>query len=253
MGQLGVQLLAYGQRQRDDLAGVLAEVRAVGYDGAEAGGDGRGLLPAEVLIPAFRNAGLALTGIHVGYRDCADPARVRDHIGFLQQAGSRFLICSGVGDMTTIASYEAAAETFNAVGQTCRDAGIVFCYHNHAWEFERLEGGKQGLYTLLERTSPALVRLAMDVFWLHIGGENPAAFIARHADRAGYYHFKDGAKTSDGPSFIELGQGEVDLAGAKAEALKHPLDWIVCEQDRSELEPRESITTSFRYLKQLGL
>ena len=253
MSNLGLQLLAYGDRQREDLAGVLAEIKEGGYDGAEAGGDGRGLLGAEVLLSAFRNAGLALTGIHVGYRDCADEARVRDHIAFLKHAGSRFLICSGVLDNNALAGYEAAADTFNQVGQRCRDAGLTFCYHNHAWEFRRLEGGRQGITTLIERTCPDLVKLTIEVFWVHVGGANPAQFIASHSDRAGYYHFKDGARTPDGPTFVELGQGEVDLVGARDEALKHPLEWIVCEQDRSDLEPKASITQSFHYLKQIGL
>ncbi len=249
MSKLGVQLLAYGQRLREDLAGV----KTVGYDGAEVGGDGHGLLAAGLLTAAFRDAGLTITGVHVGYADCADAARVAELVAFLTEAGSCFLIRSGVGDLSTIASYEAAAETFNGVGQACREVGVTFCYHNHAWEFQRLEGGRQGLYVLLGRTDPALVKLAMDIFWLHIGGVSPAAFIAQHADRAGYYHFKDGAQTPGGPRFIELGQGEVDLVGARDEALRHPLDWIVCEQDRSELEPQDSIRRSFGYLKQIGL
>jgi sugar phosphate isomerase/epimerase len=104
-----------------------------------------------------------------------------------------------------------------------------------------------------EPACPTLVKLAIDVFWLHVSGVNPAEFITRYANRAGYYHFKDGAKTPDGPSFIELGQGEVDLVGARDEVLQHPLDWIVCEQDRSELAPKVSIKQGFDYLKRIGL
>ncbi len=253
MGKLGLQLLTCGEWQHRDLPGLLAAVREVGYDGAEIGGDGRGLAATETIIPAFRDAGLALTGVHVGYRDCADEGLLAERIDLLRQAGSRFLICSGVADIHSLTGYEASAETFNAVGRMCLEAGLTFCYHNHAWEFEPLEGGRQGIYTLLERTDPSLVKLAMDVFWLYIGGVDPAEFIAAHADRAGYYHFKDGARTTDGPSFIELGQGDVDLVAAKDEAIRHPLGWIVCEQDRTELEPRASIEQSFEYLKQIGL
>ncbi len=253
MNRLGVQLLVYGSRQREDLPGVLAEIKAAGYDGAEAGGDGRPLLPGEVIISSFANAGLALSGLHIGYAHCVDESRLNDHIAFLKQAGSRFLICSGVADNNSITGYEAAAETFNEVGQKCLDAGLTFCYHNHAWEFRRLEGGRQGLYTLLERTSPRLVKLCIDVFWAHIGGESPGRFIAQHADRAGYYHFKDGAGDFDSQTFIELGQGDVDLVGARDEALEHPLEWIVYEQDRVELEPRVAIRRSRNYLKQIGL
>ncbi|MEN6302367.1 MAG: hypothetical protein ABFD96_06560, partial [Armatimonadia bacterium] len=78
-------------------------------------------------------------------------------------------------------------------------------------------------------------------------------FIARHADRAGYYHFKDGAGDFDSQTFIELGQGEVDLVGARDEALKHPMEWVIYEQDRVELEPRVAISRSRDYLKQIGL
>jgi len=93
----------------------------------------------------------------------------------------------------------------------------------------------------------------MDVFWLHIGGVSPAEFIARYADRAGYYHFKDGAKTPEGPTFIELGRGEVDIAGAAAEARKHPLEWVVYEQDYVQQEPGLSVRQSFDHLKEVGL
>ncbi len=253
MGRLGVQLLVYGERQREDLPGVLAQIKAAGYDGAEAGGDGRGLLPAETLLASFADAGLALSGLHVGYADCADAAKVGEHIALLKQADSRFLICSGVSDPGSIAGYEASAETFNQVGRRCLEAGLTFCYHNHAWEFRPLEGGGQGIYTLVERTCPELVKLNMDVFWLHIGGADPERFIAEHSDRAGYYHFKDGAGTAESQTFVELGRGEVDLARAADEVRRHPWEWIVYEQDRCDLEPAIAVRRSYAYLKQIGL
>ena len=251
MPKLGLQLIVYGTRTAEDLSGVLAEVKEVGYDGAETGTlhQSQG---SDKVIADFANAGLALTGVHCGYAEFTDEAKVADDIAFLKAAGSKYLICSGVADINAIAGYEQSAETFNKVGQMCKDAGVVFCYHNHAWEFKPLEGGKKGIYTLLANTDPELVKLNIDVFWVHIGGEVPAEFIAKYADRVGYYHFKDGEKTADGQTFIELGQGAVDLVAARAETLKHPLDWIICEQDRSEKAARVSIKESFDYLKRIG-
>lgn len=251
-GKIGLQLIVYGQRQNEDLPGVLAEVKQVGYDAAETGIQ-YPTMGAGAVIRAFQDAGLALTGIHTGYADMTDEGKVKDHIAFLKEANSRFLICSGVADNNSLAGYEQSAETFNKVGQMCAEAGVVFCYHNHAWEFKPLEGGHKGIHRLIELTDPKLVKLCIDVFWVHIGGENPVEFIAQYADRAGYYHFKDGEKTADGQTFIELGQGAVDLVAAKDEALRHPLDWIVCEQDSSDKEPQVSIQESFDYLKKIGL
>jgi len=252
MDKIGVQLIVYGGRERVDLSAVLAEVREVGFAGVETGV----LYPElgqEKILKALQQTGLALTGMHTGYADIAQEEKVRAHIAFLQEAGSRFLICSGVADNNSLAGYEEAADIFNRVGALCQDAGVTFCYHNHAWEFKPLEGGRQGIYRLIELTDPALVKLNVDVFWVHIGGENPADFIRRHANRVGYYHFKDGKKTADGQIFLELGQGEVDLAAAAQEAQQHPLEWIVCEQDRTELTAKESIRQSLAYLKSLGL
>ena len=57
---------------------------------------------------------------------------------------------------------------------------------------------------------------------MHIGGENPASFVDRYAERIGYYHVKDGSKGT----FTELGRGTVDLPNAPA-ALRTNPDWLV--------------------------
>lgn len=251
MPKIGLQLIVFGPRPTEDLPGVLADVKEVGYDGAETGAL-YATLGTGAVMRAFQDSGLALTGIHCGYGDMADDAKVADHIGFLKEAGSKYLICSGVADNNSIAGYEQSAETFNKVGQKCKDAGITFCYHNHAWEFKPLEGGQKGIHRLIELTDPAVVKLNIDVFWVHIGGEVPAEFIAKYSDRVGYYHFKDGEKTEEGQTFIELGQGAVDLPAAREAALKYPCDWIVCEQDRTTKDAKVSIKESFDYLKKIG-
>lgn len=248
---LGLQLIVFGGQQNEDLPGVLADVKNAGYDGAETG-ILHTVMGADTVINIFADAGLAMTGIHCGYRDLVEGTRVHDLIEFMQDAGCRHLICSGVSDPTMVAGYEESAETFNEVGQWCKDAGLVFCYHNHAWEFEPLEGGAQGMQLLGERTSPELVKFCIDVYWVTIGGENPVEFINRHLDRGGYYHFKDGEKTANGPAFIELGQGAVDLPGAREALMQGPVEWIICEQDRTVKEPEESIRESFAYLKHIG-
>ncbi len=79
------------------------------------------------------------------------------------------------------------------------------------------------------------------------------AFIQQHADRCGYFHFKDGRKTTNAegktrPEFLELGTGDVDLKAAYAAALDAGAQWIVAEQDSTTLSPLESATVSRKYL-----
>ena len=87
-----------------------------------------------------------------------------------------------------------------------------------------------------------------------ISGVDPAEFIRANANRAGYFHFKDGEKRIDAagksyPHFTELGRGEVDLKAAMAAALEVGASWITSEQDQTEIEPAESAALSRRYMR----
>jgi sugar phosphate isomerase/epimerase len=245
--KVGLQLIVYGPRPRTDLEGVFAEVASAGYVGVEAGNLFKQAEPKKIK-ELFAKNGLQLTGTHGGYNEVASEASLEENIAYLLEMKSRYLICSGVAPGQGIAAYETAAETFNKVGERCKKDGLIFCYHNHAGEFQSFNGVK-GMHRLCELTDPKLMQLCIDVYWVHIGGESPAEFIKRYSSRAPYYHFKDGGKGY----FIELGQGEVDLKAAFKAALDTNPDWIVCEQDRTDKEPKQSIIESRQYLKELGI
>ena len=153
-----------------------------------------------------------------------------------------------MSDDTSLEGYEKSAAFFNRTGRQCKDAGLVFLYHNHDWEFKSFNGVK-AIHRLNELCDPELVKLCIDVYWVHIGGENPSEYISRYRNRAGYYHFKDGSPGK----FIELGQGEVDLVSAKETAMTVGADWIICEQDTTEKPTLQSIAESRAYLESIGL
>jgi sugar phosphate isomerase/epimerase len=256
MARAGIQLIVYGQRNRDDVGGVLREVGQLGFAGAETGNLFRQEGDAEQVRRSFAEAGLALCGCHAGFAEYEIPEQLRENLAYLKALDSRYLMCSGVGDRKRgLAAYRDASRRFNEVGKQCRDAGVVFCYHNHAWEFEDREGDTCGMDVLAAETDPALVKFCIDVYWVHIGGEDPAAFIRRHAERGAYYHFKDGGRDADGkPSFSELGRGEVDLKRALAAALETGPEWITYEQDRPTTTATESARASRAYMREeLGI
>jgi len=250
-----IQLIVFGQRNRDDIAGVLKDVATAGYPAIEAGNLFQSYGEAEARRLLAEN-NLAISGAHFGYGEYADPARLDAHVAYARAMGIKHLMCSGVADTKTVEGYRTSCKLFNEVGKRLRDAGMVFNYHNHAWEFDQLEGsGVNGMQILAEETDPALVKFNIDVFWVTIGGENPVEFIRQHADRASYFHFKDGRKKPDGGlEFLELGRGVVDLKGSMAAAREVGAEWIVQEQDRTELPHLEAITISRDYMRrELGI
>lgn len=249
-----IQMIVFGERNRTDFPGVLRDVKAAGFAAIEGGNLFASYGEATVRKLLEEN-GLGVCGAHFGYGDYADPARLSANMAYCKAMGIRHLMCSGVADTGTVAGYRASCAVFNEVGRKCRDEGLVFNYHNHAWEFNALEGGSlNGMQIIASETDPELVKFNIDVFWVTIGGEDPAAFIRRHASRAGYYHFKDGRKSEGGLEFLELGRGVVDLKGAMAAAREVGAEWIVAEQDQTRLPHLESATISRTYLRdELGV
>lgn len=246
--KVGIQLIVYGARPQTDLDGVFAECKEAGYVGIESGNLGRVYGNSKIKDMLTRHR-LIFTGVHAGYGEIVDDSKLQENIASVQALGGKYLICSGVADSKHIAGYDASVEAFNRVGAKCQAEGLIFCYHNHAFEFEVLEGGTKGIHRLAEYTDPDLVKFNIDVYWVTVGGEDPAAFIRKYANRAGYYHFKDGAPGS----FVELGQGTVNLKAALEAALQTRADWIIYEQDRTGKEAKTAITESREYLLKLGV
>jgi sugar phosphate isomerase/epimerase len=252
-----VQLIVFGPRHQSDLAGVLKEVAAAGFPAIEAGNlfASHGEATARQLLA---ENGLRVSGAHFGYGDYADASKLDAHIAYAKAIGITNLMCSGVSNSKTAAGYQQSARLFNEIGKKLADQGLAFNYHNHAWEFDDL-GGVNGMEILSRETDPALVKFNLDVFWLYYGGQDPVAFIQQHADRAGYYHFKDGRKVTgaDGkthPEFLELGTGDVNLKAAYDAAVAAGAQWIVAEQDSTKLAPVESAAISRRFIREaLGI
>jgi sugar phosphate isomerase/epimerase len=255
--RISAQLIVYAGRQAKDLAGVIGELAQIGYAGAEIGANFADEDWKQVK-GVFDDNGMVISGLHAGYAAVANPEWGPKAIDACKAMGVSYILSSGVAPGEGIEPYVRCAEPFNAFGAKCKENGITFCYHNHGWEFESFDGVK-GIHKLCEVTDPEVVKLNVDVYWVTVGGEKPAEFIERYSNRVGYYHFKDGPYTPTGSvapkpyAFTELGRGTVDLAAALAAARKFNPSWIVYEQDRTELEPKEACRVSFEHLKSLGL
>ncbi len=242
--KVGAQLIIWGRRVLEDLPGVLDEVSAIGYEGVETSMDAllrhrdpKGLLEAR---------GLVLAGIHMGIGDREASKRALE---LLRRLGGRYLIFSGAGARRgTEDEYRQAAEFLNEVGKLAVSYGVKVCYHNHGWEIMN-EGF--GIKILLEETDPELVFLCMDTYWVKYGGLDPVEFMRENLDRIAYLHLKDGTEEDFRKrEFSELGRGIIDFGSIISLAKRGIVEWLIVEQDRTKLTPRESMEISRRYLRE---
>jgi sugar phosphate isomerase/epimerase len=129
-----------------------------------------------------------------------------------------------------------------------KDAGIQFAYHNHDFEFPKMEG--QIPYdVLLQSTDPKLVQLEIDLYWITKGGQDPLAYFARWPGRVPLVHVKD---SMGGPEhkMVDVGQGKIEWRRIFAKRDQAGIKHFFVEHDQPP-QPFDDITTSYTYLKNL--
>jgi sugar phosphate isomerase/epimerase len=163
--------------------------------------------------------------------------------------GQQYMVCAFLmpEERKTIDDYKRIADNFNKAGETCGKAGIQFCYHNHNFEFQPLDG-QLPYDVLLGNTDADLVKMEMDIYWVTKAGQHPLALFDRHPGRFPLWHVKDMDNTPR-QFFTEVGNGVIDFKRIFAKAKEAGMKHFFVEQDICPGDPFDSITTSLHNLK----
>ena len=287
--KVGAELVVWGMspfgESRQELPDVLDEVSSLGYEGIEylmqpftGYSDPKGLLDTR---------GLAFAGLHTGHNTLDEKPSDID-LEFLRKMDGRYLIVSsGMNLMmeNTVKNYRRSAKFMEKIGKKASKEGVKFCFHNHQHDMVDIDHNVSGMDIILEETTPEHVFLCVDTFWAKVAGVSPAEFIKENLDRVPYLHLKDGRielgqlstteqmlqkqKVSQilkrmgitgqldtteqmlqKHKFLELGKGIVDFPAILEVAKSADIEWVVVEQDETDLSPKESMAISRNYLKE---
>jgi sugar phosphate isomerase/epimerase len=243
--KIGIQLYTVRDQMKADFEGTLARVAQIGYKEVEfAGYFDRS--PADVRAILERN-GLSAPATHLmsdnpdGWKKAVDLAKA---------VGHDYLVAPWIPEekRTNLDGWKRVAEEFNRVGQVAKDAGIQFAYHNHDFEFPKMEG--QVPYdVLLQSTDPKLVQLEIDLYWITRGGQDPLAYFARWPGRTPLVHVKD---SMGGPEhkMVDVGQGTIEWKRIFAKRAQAGIQHFFVEHDQPP-QPFDDIAVSYKYLSQL--
>jgi sugar phosphate isomerase/epimerase len=241
---IGLQLYTVRNLLREDFEGTMEQVAAVGYDQVEfAGYYDRSPDQVRTLINRLN---LDPVATHVGYNQVRD--NLDEVLATSQTIGIKTIVVPSLpGDIRQyIDGYRTVAEVLNAAGARSREMGIGMGYHNHAFEFDPIDG--QIPYdVLLNETDPDLVTMEVDLFWMVRGGHDPLDYFARYPGRFGLSHVKD--MTADG-DMVAVGEGQMDFAAIFAQSDQSGMQYYIVEHDNPD-DPMVSIRTSYQYLDQL--
>jgi sugar phosphate isomerase/epimerase len=177
--------------------------------------------------------------------------------------GAKFMVISYImpSERTGLDFFRKFAEQMNKAGEPVKKAGMQLCYHHHSFEFATVDGERP--FDILNKGfDPKLVQWETDVFWLKIGGNDPAAQIRKWKGRVPLVHLKDikaGTPTqyNEGKvpkeAFKEAGAGELDIPGVLKACADAGVQHYIVEQDQTQGDPLASLKQSYQYLRGVSL
>lgn len=274
-GKLPVAVQLYSVRgdMEADFKGTLQKIKALGFDGVEFAGL-FGNEPAQVNAWC-KEIGLNPISAHVPLADMlADIDKV---IADYKAVGCEYIVVPYVTEERRPGGelFLQMVEEIRSIGEKCKAAGLTLLYHNHDFEFKKLESGEHGLDYLYSNIPADLLQTELDQCWVHYSGLNPVDYLKKYTNRSPVVHLKNyhiegemegdpyaliglnegEEKKSSAFEFRPLGHGVVDIA-AIVEAATNEVGskWLVVEQDNPSMDktPMECVAMSVEYLKSIG-
>jgi len=244
--QIALQLYTVRRLLGTDLPGTLRAVSQAGYRAVELAG----LPPIEPsdLARHLRDVNLRAVAAHRGIEELRrDVGEVADGLAALD--------CPRVivpwlpeEERRTVDDVRRWAVELGGFARTLQTRGIRLGYHNHAFEFEPLDGTT--VWAVLTAELPPEVDLELDVYWAAVGGRDPAAEIRASSGRVRLIHMKDRAPGPE-PHDAPPGEGTLPFPAIVDAARAAGVEWYIVEQDEPS-DPLVDIATGLRYLQTLA-
>ena len=251
LSTFGIQLYTLRDMLPGDPKGTLKAVADMGYQQIEGYEGDQGMfwgMTAQEWKDYCDELGLTMVSCHVNINEnLAEKARQ------LASIGVDYALCAYVGEQDGRAGWQAIVDKFNAAGKTCRDNGIGFAYHNHAYSFEEVDGIIPQDF-LMENTDDT-VDYEMDIYWVVTGGADPIEYLERYPGKWKLCHVKDrkkGAPLEEHEASVNLGEGSIDFARILAVAEEQGMEYYILEQENYENStPLKSARAGAEYLERL--
>ena len=270
---VAVQLYSVRDEMEKDFYGTIKTMKEIGYDGVEFAGL-FGKNPDE--IKAFcEEIGIVPISAHVPYYDMLEnpEAVLADYV----KIGCKYVVVPYLTEECRPGTegFAATVAGIRKIGEAAKTMGIQLLYHNHDFEFVKIDG--EYALDVLYSTVPAdLLKTEIDTCWVNVAGVNPAEYLEKYEGRAPVVHLKDFKKVEgkqgklyeligiedeagededeDAFSFMPVGHGMQDMPEILSACEKAGAEWVVVEQDNPAKgdTPVNSVTLSREYLKTLG-
>ena len=146
-------------------------------------------------------------------------------------------------------SYDKFLQDYRPVAKAVKEAGKFFMFHNHAREFQKLDGTI--ILEKLAQDFPAdELGFTLDTYWVQVGGADPAQWIEKLSGRLPCIHLKDCGYNQ---RMDVIGEGNINFDRVFEKAESAGVKYMLVEQDNCNGEdPFVCLKRSYDYLRACG-
>lgn len=256
---VGLQLYSLRDVIFKDLQGTLQGVAAMGYKKLETFSYGDGKIfnvPFSDFVKMTKDLGMSLASGHYssGFNQTTKGNLRNDWekaVSDAKEAGQEYVVVPYLDkdERKTIDDYKSTCELMNKGAEVCKQYGLRMGYHNHEFEFEKIDD--QIPYdVMLTELDPALVCMELDIYWIIYAGHNPIDYFSKYPSRFELWHVKDMDKTNRELN-TDIGTGSIDYAELFKHAEHAGLKHYFVEQEDYPVSPMQSVKSSFEYLNSM--
>ena len=264
--KIALQLYSVRDDMEADFYGTLKKVKEMGYTGVEFAGL-FGYQPEEVK-QMCQELDLVPLSAHVPFVDLKDD--MENAIACYKKLGCKYIVVPYLTEeyRPGTPGFQTVIDTVKVLGKKLAENDMVLQYHNHDFEFVKIDG-EYALDILYKECGPELLQTQLDTCWVNVAGEDPAEYLKKYANRMPTIHLKDffgdrsenmyaligidDGKQDNGPKQFELrplGKGRQDFPKIIDAATACGAQWFIVEQDDPSMgyTALESVKISIDYL-----
>ena len=271
--KIGLQLYSIRDMEKD-MDSALRQVKEMGYDCVEfAGYFGHSAEEVKAMLDKY---GLECVSVHQAPQLFVDEGQKA--VDYIKTLGVKYAAVPWYEKDKLAGSpeWDNTVKMFTEVAELLKKNGIKMMYHNHDFEFNKVDG-KFILDWIYDTIPQDLIEPEVDTCWVHYAGYNPAEYLLKYSGRINIVHLKDfacknlgggpvyalidedgnekkGSKEDNGFEFRPVGHGIQDIPSIIEASEKAGASVLIVEQDQSnDRPPMEAAKMSREYLKSLGL
>lgn len=271
--KVGIQLYSLRDAMEKDMDSTLKTVKEMGYDYVEfAGYFGKSAEEVKAILDKY---GLEAVSVHQAIGLFEEEGQKA--VDYIKTLGVKYCAIPWYNVDEFISNWDATMDKFKNVSKLLGDNDIKLMYHNHDFEFNKING--EYILDRLYATLPeGVIMPQLDTCWVHYAGVNPSEYIRKYSGRIEVLHLKDfvceklgagpvyalidedgnemdkGNKEDNGFKLVPVGSGIQDWTSILAAAEDAGVEYVIVEQDESkDRDPLDAAKMSREYLRTLGI